>query len=755
MADLTYSPLNSDIYGISPAIYQSIKSLISYNPPVIARNILQNNYFELKNVKNTKRNSSDHYDDLSILSYTPIILNDYTHVLTSHLTTDEQFEIISRSLGFCDIKTCGIFRRNYCDRTELVHNHNWNMLYENGGYRVQILDKIHCFFQHCYDINNKISSMSSTEKNKMHSTIRKLQKSSAKNMGVDATNAQCDGTISTCSMLSRLAVYMREFNELSINIYEYDDTYDKYYNVDDIATIYDENIHMTDTDVSDDEDEPDISIELDSVNVEPSISYQIKQLQQIVSSKQILYNLISHDWHQQTGMHLDRHKYKRYSSQHSDTGGGNGSGGPKPKPVQTFDMYQLGTAFKYGDSDKTQTPGQTMRVDKKYVNLKQEIIHNNLSVLSINQYESEMAKAEVHLDSKYRKQCYPSMNVEHMLSLMLYCNYSVLQNKFTQTFWNNVKHHTEFFHLGSLLKQSVHEFGTKMRKGIVKSLYHGIDKIVMFPQLLGNDGYGICIQNPTSSSSSIVVGAQYAQNTGIVVEFCGWNVKHFSVAWLSDYGNESEYLFVQMCDPIEVTDIAITHGTYGKSCEQYHSILDALKVIDCFFFMISMKWHVKCDTKLIIKIIHHKLSKSYGKYKSFYSLTEYGKQMIDVYCNNKKKIYLDFSFMKTDYSFLYQELCYSNYEWIKIELLVGLFPNVENICISNLHVSDLVLNDILYSLQFGKNTDSTLEKIEIDVTESNDTSNIKIQVSSYLQRYDNIQWKMSIDNADLARNFKS
>eukprot|EP01084_Bolivina_argentea_P267082 453270_1 len=84
-----------------------------------------------------------------------MILNNFIHLLQTH-DTNSNFESIANTFGFCDIMNCKIFVRNYRIRqtNELItdENHDKYIVYK------QILDKIHCFYCHCFDIGNKICS---------------------------------------------------------------------------------------------------------------------------------------------------------------------------------------------------------------------------------------------------------------------------------------------------------------------------------------------------------------------------------------------------------------------------------------------------------------------------------------------------------------------------------------------------------------------------------------------------------------------
>eukprot|EP01084_Bolivina_argentea_P092714 166776_1 len=89
------------------------------------------------------------------------ILNTFFHVLHKH-NDDQQFECIFNSLHSCDIKTCDFFKRNYRNKQARQNGHIYD---KNMMVYCQILDKIHCYYQHCFDIGNKLSSK---EKQSIH-----------------------------------------------------------------------------------------------------------------------------------------------------------------------------------------------------------------------------------------------------------------------------------------------------------------------------------------------------------------------------------------------------------------------------------------------------------------------------------------------------------------------------------------------------------------------------------------------------------
>eukprot|EP01084_Bolivina_argentea_P006914 13064_1 len=93
-------------------------------------------------------NQSEGVNDLNIAE----LLNYYIHIMIKH-DTDKDFNDIVEKLSNCNLRKCDKFKRNYRDRlnsNECIYPHSLPMEY------YQILDKIHCHYQHCYDIGNRL-----------------------------------------------------------------------------------------------------------------------------------------------------------------------------------------------------------------------------------------------------------------------------------------------------------------------------------------------------------------------------------------------------------------------------------------------------------------------------------------------------------------------------------------------------------------------------------------------------------------------
>eukprot|EP01084_Bolivina_argentea_P176261 305047_1 len=132
-------------------------------------------------------------------------------------------------------------------------------------------------------------------------------------------------------------------------------------------------------------------------------------------------------------------------------------------------MYSFGTQFKYGylnedkykiyDDVKEWIDNNAVEVTAKYDTIKKELINNKIETITMVQFNDEYDKAKTHLATDFRKEKYININTEQLLSLIIYCNHTVLQSKFSGTYYKDIKQHNNFYHLGKNIKIAVHKFG--------------------------------------------------------------------------------------------------------------------------------------------------------------------------------------------------------------------------------------------------------------------------------------------------------
>eukprot|EP01084_Bolivina_argentea_P058113 106111_1 len=240
-------------------------------------------------------------------------------------------------------------------------------------------------------------------------------------------------------------------------------------------------------------------------------------------------------------------------------------------------LYHLGVCFSYKESttkkysikpkkdqdssliEQLITKGIMVStiVTPKYSSLKDEMINNGITSITVEKFDNEYTKAKIHFNSNYCKTRYikyrHGFTLHHILSLIIYCNCDNLQHQFSKTYRENWHQHNEFYHLGKFLQSSVQSFGDETTLynyapgAPVYDFYHGAQGSLLFPYWT-IVSRGAVLNCPVSTSSVFAVAANFANN-GLIFKFSdaksGCSTRYFPVSWLSDYPNESEYLFLQ------------------------------------------------------------------------------------------------------------------------------------------------------------------------------------------------------------------
>eukprot|EP01083_Nonionella_stella_P135227 411352_1 len=98
------------------------------------------------------------------------VLDNFGHLMQKHNHNEhdpaDEFESIHKALGgFCNIKTCKRFKRHQLyrgrDTSAIVSQNTLKDIYnvddDTEVTHKQIMDKIHCFYRHCYDVGNRLT----------------------------------------------------------------------------------------------------------------------------------------------------------------------------------------------------------------------------------------------------------------------------------------------------------------------------------------------------------------------------------------------------------------------------------------------------------------------------------------------------------------------------------------------------------------------------------------------------------------------
>ena len=152
------------------------------------------------------------------------------------------------------------------------------------------------------------------------------------------------------------------------------------------------------------------------------------------------------------------------------------------------------------------------------------------------------------------------MKLEHLLVIMIYCNYDKLQYEFKKTYRinDNGKSHRNYYHLGKYLSTAVNSFGIDIK--VVGTFYHGINRKIYLPHY-GSTGlsHWIAMYGPLSTTSSFNVALNFATSNGVILKLSPCKFTYifqccYDCAWLSDFPIE-EYLLAQRPAGLTVTNI--------------------------------------------------------------------------------------------------------------------------------------------------------------------------------------------------------
>eukprot|EP01084_Bolivina_argentea_P258116 435012_1 len=611
------------------------------------------NCFQLKRfaIQMIKYNQCNHNDDYGLYQNISGILDAYLHLIHQH-DANEDFELIARRLGSCKLAKCTAYSRNNRNRNliDIVTTDHVEQKVDTFIEEVvcqHIMDKVHCYFQHCYDIGNRLSM---EERSQLKTEIEQEQKNSTTAKMVDF-----------CSE-----------------------------------------------------------------------NHEILAISQILKHKKASRKI-------DTNNRMSGRMNKKYSQLFSEN-----KQQFNDDSINDISTYKAGYLFNYGYDKENEfdnrCPNENIKVidiASKYSSFKEELTFNDRIILSVQQYNEEYRKANLHICSFYCKKHYPNIELQHIISLLVYCNYDHLQYEFSKTYReNNGKNHNNFYHFGKYLKQAVHQFGSNMRDFACcgkanNKFYHGVGQVLAFPSYgieKNQSGYaGIYIFGVLSTSSVLDVAISFSNHTGLLIEFVDNDVKYisprnFSVSWLSDYGNEHEYLFVQNLYRFQIN--SILEVVYGHT---YDVILSVLKHEISGYYNRNRNVDKIRSSNLRDKIISNQLANNNIPNYKQYKLSKYGQTICNVFFNNTKEFRMEY--MQWNHLGFWRD--YKYYKLINLNLICGLFPNIETVVFQmNIFSADILGNILSFFDKQG--CQKTKLKVLVDIhVESTNESVIQDSMKKY------------------------
>ena len=200
----------------------------------------------------------------------------------------------------------------------------------------------------------------------------------------------------------------------------------------------------------------------------------------------------------------------------------------------------------------------------KYADLQDEILNNVIHTLPLDEFKVLVSEAEVKLDlneskSKNAEYLFASvygidagspLQLNHVLALLLYSNFSDLCYEFSKTYRRLNRQesdealkarHANFYHFGKYLREFVEVFGEEFAESRYETFYHGINTEMLFKDCFAH----ICGPMSTTTAKNVAMGT-FAKGGGIVVHFERNTELAFFIdsQYYSDFPDEKEKLFL-------------------------------------------------------------------------------------------------------------------------------------------------------------------------------------------------------------------
>eukprot|EP01084_Bolivina_argentea_P045660 84053_1 len=421
-------------------------------------------------------------------------------------------------------------------------------------------------------------------------------------------------------------------------------------------------------------------------------------------------------------------------------------------------------------------------IEAKYSDLKTELMENPLCSISIIQWMILYDKAKRQMTSNYakslqskEKQCSAryavkygqSIDLYHLVSMMVYCNYDQLQREFSKTYRKIAvtesdeslkQRHSNFAQLGRLLRETLECFSPLIddkKKYINLNLFHGIDCHMEFQSCSAQ------INGPFSTSTQYPVAVNFCGADGLILNLKldsfwfyieGTGTALFDCQYLSDFPNEQEVFFVGGFSSFTFETIILAPN--GEDYKVYIFAINRIsEAIDMFCKFRHCRKLDDTDKQIGYRLLSHLLHSKYTqneKYKELKNIPSY----IDKLLKNHFASITNISFWSTSRHCEFERellrgFFINDYGWINLELLCSAFSSLRDIMFTAENKNrNFCKNQQIYEcvlLYLKKNTTTKLEWIRIKMPEGMDMiSEVAKIIQPHKKLFEEIGWKLCV-----------
>ena len=299
-------------------------------------------------------------------------------------------------------------------------------------------------------------------------------------------------------------------------------------------------------------------------------------------------------------------------------------------------------------------------IEPKYDSLKEELLNNIIQNIKPITYKQIYEKAKIYFMTENVKRIKAgdedeflhygindgsSLNIEHLICIILYTDLSELSRSYSSTFrllhpsemLSSIKdRNREYWNWSKLMRESIEYFGDLMGHQRQKIPFYCGTSYMLTATFL------IRICGPTSTTKQLSVAFRFAENDGIILQlnngsnYFAQNLRYFNCVWLSAFPDEDERLFCGGSWPLRVESVRLI-----KNKQNLKLFFKALFYFDCMLKGISVTSNAKqqitkMDKLIIKKLIEKKINNDDNNKENNFG--EYINNSFSLFCKYKKQI---------------------------------------------------------------------------------------------------------------------
>eukprot|EP01084_Bolivina_argentea_P134023 236476_1 len=408
---------------------------------------------------------------------------------------------------------------------------------------------------------------------------------------------------------------------------------------------------------------------------------------------------------------------------------------------------------------------QDLFVKKKYKHLKQEVLNNKQHSIALDSFAQILKKATQYMivdkvrniplsrwdggsgGLHYGIKKGSAFTMDHLTSILLYTDFTVLSRTFTSTFRlfkdelisDAKQRNAEYANWSRLFRETVQYFGTKLEKERKQPFFCGMTKLLI-------PSFVIRLCGPTSTTKQLGCALRFANNKGIILavnnggNYQSQFLRHFDVSYLSCFSDEDERIFCGGVYPLRLETVRLVADNVNL-----YVFLKPLFFFDCMVSGIELASGLNAGKSRSLKIISVLISKQ-NKFLKYVNDT------FTAFCENKTQIAINMHLINEQFKLLSSSIFVSSSpHLLDIVLIAKLFVNCKHVIIYD----DSASYNTSYPFDLIAFVSEATKIIE---SATNNLSQITVKVKksgNYFDGYKDSWMLTSYSNSDVATKVKS